>query len=294
MWEEAPLPVRRAKPRHPAMLNESYTLGQKCVAEAAGVAIIVGGGCGAVCAAKYAACPLSHLGVSLVFGTAVTSAVFVTRDVSGAHLNPAITAAFAVHRPEYVRPDHVLPYVAAQLGGGAAAAALNYRVYRRGIAAAEATLGLPRGTPGSCAVFDGAFGLVPNRAVVGPGVRSVLAGEAGMTAALTFAIFAFTDPEKSVSADAAPVLIGATVAALAAQYGAVTGCGMNPARDLGPRLVTACAGWGRASLSQAWWAYTVGPMAGALVGGALYDWTLKRRGGGGFVPMTVPITAVEG
>ena len=50
---------------------------------------------------------------------------------------------------------------------------------------------------------------------------------------------------------------------------------MNPARDLGPRLVTHMAGWGAANLSYGWWAYTAGPVVGAILGGALYQQILQ-------------------
>ena len=90
-----------------------------------------------------------------------------------------------------------------------------------------------------------------------------------MTAVLAFCIFAFTDPDGAVPDGAAPAMIGATVATLVAVFGPVTGCGMNPARDLGPRLVTLCTGWGGAALTS-WWVYTLGPIAGAVLGGKAY------------------------
>jgi glycerol uptake facilitator-like aquaporin len=78
-----------------------------------GTAMIVGGGCGTVCAMKYANYPLGPLGVAGSFGLAVTAAVYTTRDISGAHLNPAITATLAINRPEAIAPSHCLPYIAA-------------------------------------------------------------------------------------------------------------------------------------------------------------------------------------
>jgi len=50
--------------------------------------------------------------------------------------------------------------------------------------------------------------------------------------------------------------------ALVGMFGPVTGCGMNPARDLGPRLITALAGWKGAAFSPGWPIYTVGPLIG--------------------------------
>ena len=89
--------------------------------------------------------------------------------------------------------------------------------------------------------------------------------EIWMTGVLVFMIFAIGDPGKTVPADAGPVLVGATVTALITVFGPVTGCGMNPARDLGPRLVTLCTGWGGAALSS-WCLCTLGIGTGLRFG----------------------------
>lgn len=65
-----------------------------------------------------------------------------------------------------------------------------------------------------------------------------------------------------------------SVATLVAIFGPVTGCGMNPARDIGPRVVTAMAGWGAVARSRGWWVYTIGPVVGAVSGGAAYGYLL--------------------
>jgi len=91
-----------------------------------------------------------------------------------------------------------------------------------------------------------------------------------MTAVLLFLISAVTDKDKgSVPDGAAPALVGASVTALICTFGPVTGCGMNPARDIGPRLVTALAGWGGAA-TTAWWVYTCGPLIGGILGANAY------------------------
>jgi len=53
-------------------------------------------------------------------------------------------------------------------------------------------------------------------------------------------------------------------------FAPLTGCGLNPARDLGPRLVTWYAGWGAQAL-ESWWVYTIGPLIGGVLGGTLYQ-----------------------
>ena len=253
--------------------KKTFSDAQKWCAEALGTGMIVGGGCGTVCAMRYAAHPIGPLAIGAAFGGAVALAVYATRDISGAHLNPAITAA-VVSQGGMSAAD-ALPYVGAQMAGATAAAGINYAVYAKGIAALEAKEGIVRGAAGSGASFSGAFGMIPTAALVRtPGALLV---ETGATAALAFLVFAMTDEESSVPDGAAPALIGLTVAGLATQYGAVTGAGMNPARDLGPRLVTALTGWGAAALSSGWWVYTLGPVVGACAGGAAYTALSKAQ-----------------
>ena len=70
--------------------------------------------------------------------------------------------------------------------------------------------------------------------------------------------------------------VGSTVAGLICTFGPVTGCGMNPARDLGPRLVTLLTGWGGAALTASW-CYTLGPCVGACLGAYPYKNTLASE-----------------
>ena len=78
---------------------------------------------------------------------------------------------------------------------------------------------------------------------------------------------------------AVPALIGATVSVLVSLYAPLTQAGMNPARDLGPRVFAAMAGWGTVALPGprgGFWVYVVGPIVGALVGAALYDLVVSK------------------
>lgn len=257
-------------------MSSDYTLFQKCAAEAIGTGMIVAGGCGAVCAVKYANMPMGPLGIPVIFGVTVATAIYTTRDVSGAHLNPAMTASFVVNRPDALPKSHILPYMASQMFGATLAGAANYLMYKNGIKALEESQKIVRGTKGSCSIFNGAFGMIPNRTLL-PKTSMVFAAEIAMTSALAFIIFGLTDSEKSVPTAAFPALIGGTVTCLACQFGNVTGCGMNPARDLGPRLITYGVGWGSQALSFGWWTYTAGPMVGAVIGGALYNSIMVKK-----------------
>ena len=238
----------------------------KCVAEAIGTGIIIQGGCGVVAAVKYAGSGMGSFGISIIWGVSVMLAVYATAPVSGAHLNPAVTCALVAC--DKAPAEEAPYYIGAQLAGATIAGAVNYLIFSAGIAALEASQSVVRGSAASTAIFHGAFGMVPTAALVGP--VGAFVAEVWMTSVLAFCIFAFTDPAGAVPDGAAPAMIGATVATLVAVFGPVTGCGMNPARDLGPRLVTLCTGWGGAARSSAW-VYTLGPVAGAVLGGKAYQ-----------------------
>ena len=108
------------------------------------------------------------------------------------------------------------------------AACCNFGMYKTGIRALEKTEG--------SAAWGNAFGVAHNPKFLG--TRALFLTEIGSTAALLFGVNAIVDPELGAPAPAAPFLIGSVVGLLIFVTGPVSGCGMNPARDVGPRLVT--------------------------------------------------------
>jgi len=251
----------------------------KLIAEAVGTGIIVHGGCGIVAAGKYLNPGLTLPAMSLVWGTSVALAVYATRDVSGAHLNPAVTAALAVNKPEACDWDTAIKFMAAQTFGATVAGGINYAIFSKAISNFEAAEGIVRGTKSSHVSFNGAFGMVPTKEIVS--VPKALLCEVWMTSALVYLVFGLTDDQHTVPEGAAPALIGGAVMALVGMFGPVTGCGMNPARDLGPRLITGMAGWKGAALSPGWPIYTVGPLIGGVLGGAFYQASNSKNPLGG-------------
>ena len=116
-----------------------------------------------VAAAKYAGTGIGPFGMATVWGSSVMLAVYLTRDISGAHLNPAViqlepttvlecplacqvTAALALNKPETFSPADAPAYIAAQLAGATLAGAVNYGIFRRGIEALEKKEGIVRGS----------------------------------------------------------------------------------------------------------------------------------------------------
>jgi MIP family channel proteins len=213
------------------------SLWHRSAAEFLGVYALVTAGCGAIVVNAQTG-SLGHLGVALTFGLVVVVMVAATGHLSGAHLNPAVTIAFAVSRHFPWRETPA--YFAGQLGG-AVAGAMTLRV----LFGLEANLGatLPAGPP-----------------------LQSLALEILLTASLMFVITAVATDTRAVG-ELAALAIGFTVAANALWAGPVSGASMNPARSFGPALA--------AGVWQDQWLYWVGPIVGAMVGALLYQWVRK-------------------
>jgi len=100
------------------------------------------------------------------------------------------------------------------------------------------------------------------------------------TALLLLLIFAITDEfNMPPGANLAPLMIGLVVVAIGMSLGGMHGCAINPARDFGPRLFTAVAGFKNNGLtdgSRVWWVPVAGPLLGGLTGAAVYDFGIRR------------------
>lgn len=222
--------------------------------------------------------------VAVLCGLGVAISIYLSAHISDAHLNPAVTLAFAILRFRAFSWKKIVVYVTAQMLGGFAAGAVLFGTYHNAIVAFEEERGIQRGLNGSVfsAMIFGEY--FPNPALFpdNPGVVSHLSAfvvEAWATGVLVFVIFAFTDPHNTTVGSGkhkvpVPILIGATVMILISLYGPLTQAGLNPARDFGPRLFAAAAGWGKVAIPgprKGFWVYIVGPLVGGLAGGALYD-----------------------
>jgi glycerol uptake facilitator protein len=222
--------------------------------------------------------------VAVVWGVGVAVAIYVSAALSGAHLNPAVTAAFALLRPDRFPPGRVIPYVLAQLVGAALAGLIVWGAFAPLLARFEAREGLVRGAPGSekAAMIFGQY--FPNAAMFGTGddaqalvspLQAVLVEGLG-TFLLVLVIFALTDPNNHAAPEPTmvPVFVGATVAILIAVFAPITQAGWNPARDFAPRLVALLAGYGTIAIpgpQGGFWIYIVGPMIGGPLGGLVYE-----------------------
>ncbi len=208
---------------------------RRLLAEALGTFCLVFAGTGAIVIGSITGGAIGHGGVAAAFGLVVAVMIFGVGHLSGAHMNPAVTAGFAVGR--HFPVAEVAPYWAAQLMG-AILASLSLRAL---------------------------FGLSHGLGVTQPahvGALAALILESGLTAVLMVVVLAVTTDTRAAGSLAA-VAIGGTIGLEALVLGPITGASMNPARSFAPALV--------AGQWTDLWIYVVGPLVGALVGVGIYE-----------------------
>lgn len=253
-----------------------------CLAELVGTFVLVFFGVGVVNAACLTGAQAGLWQVAVVWGVAISLAIYATGAISGAHINPAITLAMAVWRG--FPWSRVAPYLLAQLLGAMAGSLLLYGLYHGAIAHLEAST-VARGLPGSektAMVFGEYFPCpalnLPPDAV--PVWTAMLAEGVG-TALLACFVFAVTEPRNPVSPRfLAPIFIGLAVSVIISVVAPLTQAGLNPARDFGPRLVAYLLGWGQVAIPGPrggfFTVYILSPILGALAGAGLYQGILRQ------------------
>ena len=210
---------------------------------------------------------------------AVAFGVWVAGGVSGAHINPAVTLAFAVRRKfAWMK---VVPYMVAQVLGAFVGAALVLLVYDNAINQFNTLSHTPRGG-GHALVTYSIFATFPAPYFHG-GYAGPLIDQIVGTAFLLMFVVALIDARNTaVGSNLAPLAIGLAVAAIGMSYGANAGYAINPARDFGPRLLAYFSGWGHVALPGTFhllgvgftgyfWIPIVGPLIGGVIGVVLYD-----------------------
>jgi aquaporin NIP len=211
----------------------SPRLARPLLAEGIGTFALVFVGCGAVMVDAETGA-LGALGVALAFGLVIMAMIYAVGHVSGAHLNPAVTLAFTLTR--HFPPGRAVSYVTAQALGAILAAAL-LRASLGDVGGLGATQ--PSGSDGQSFVW-----------------------EIVLTFFLMFVIMAVATDTRAVG-EAAAIAIGGTVALDAIVGGTISGASMNPARSLGPALVSGELG--------ALWIYLTAPLVGAALGALAYQ-----------------------
>ncbi len=202
--------------------------------------------------------------ITVAWGLGVTMGIYVAGRISGAHLNPAVTVSLAIFRDFPWRK--VLPYSLAQTAGAFTAAAIVYWNYRPAFLKADPLLDH---TAGVFTTFP-SFPQLPYA-----GFLDQVIG----TALLLMLIFAIADERNQPPGNLSPILIGLVVVGIGMAFGGLHGYAINPARDFGPRLFTAVAGFRNNGLTDGtfvFWVPVAGPLLGGIIGSAAYDLGIRR------------------
>jgi MIP family channel proteins len=215
----------------------------------------------------------SYLSINIAWGLGVMMACYVAAGVTGAHLNPAVTLALAVHRK--FPWSKFLPYSIAQIAGAFAASAIVYVTYREALSAFDGGVRQVLGAQGTAGIW--ATYPQPFLSTFPGGFIDQVVG----TALLVAVIFGISDSRNSPApAGVAPVVVGLLVVAIGTAFGFNSGYAINPARDFGPRLFTFVGGWGSEVFRAGnnwWWVPIVAPCVGAVIGGWAYDAFVGHR-----------------
>jgi glycerol uptake facilitator len=231
-------------------------------AEIIGTAILILLGDGVVAAVLLNHSKAQNSGwivITFGWGMAVMIAVYCVGQFSGAHLNPAVTVGLWVNGN--ISGSDVPKYFIGEFVGAMLGAALVFLAYFQHFAATE--------DPGlKLAVFS-----------TGPAIRNPawnLVTEILGTMMLLVGVLGITDPgNKGVgTASLGGLLVGLLVLAIGLSLGGPTGYAINPARDLGPRIMHAILpipGKGPSDWSYAW-IPVVGPLIGGVIGALIFHW----------------------
>ncbi|KAI8088886.1 aquaporin-like protein [Halteromyces radiatus] len=206
----------------------------------------------------------SWLTSSFGIGLAVLVAISISGHISGGHLNPAVTLTFWMYSGF---PRHkVLMYITAQILGCFCGAAVLYTMIRPAIDMFDQghrQIVGPQATAGIFATYPPLYA----------GPATAVASEIIGTALLLLLIMVTGHPNNMPFCSMQGVMIAAGLMVICLALGYTSGFSLNPARDLGPRLFTAMAGWGPGVFTVAnYYSFipTFAPIIGGLVGGLIY------------------------
>jgi aquaporin NIP len=209
---------------------------RRYVAEAIGTFALVFAGTGSIVINDVTGGGVSHLGIALTFGLIVMAMIYAVGDVSGAHLNPAVTVGFVVARRLNVRL--LVPYMISQLAGATLASVALLCMFGNHAGLGSTT---PLGSDGQ------SFAL-----------------EVVLTGILMFVILCVSTGPKEVGTMAG-IAIGGVIGLEALFAGPISGASMNPARSLAPAIVSG-------HLSSLW-VYVTAPFLGSVIAVPLWKAT---------------------
>ena len=249
------------------------------VGEFIGTFLLVLFGCGSVAVSVLFDAHQGLFQIAAVWGIGVSLAIYATRHLSCAHLNPAVTIAMVTSKRMLAKKMPV--YIMAQFLGAFSSGLVLYLLFGTSIANFEHVNGIIRGSVESIqtARMFGEYYL-QTASPIGSFVLAISV-EAFGTFLLVLMIFSLTEgcnlgrPDDNL----APIFIGLTVTSIICLLAPLTQAGINPARDFGPRIVAWIFGWGEAAFPDRiggfFFVYMLAPIVGALLAGLLFTRVLE-------------------
>ncbi|KAJ8004995.1 hypothetical protein DPEC_G00142060 [Dallia pectoralis] len=239
---------------------------RECLGELLGTFVLLLFGCsGAAQLKTNNATKGEYLSANLSFSVGVMSAMYICMGISGAHLNPAVTLSFcSLGRVPWVK---LVPYSLCQVLGAYLASGLVFMVYYDAImiySGGNLTVYGPNETASIFATYP-----MENLSLSSSFLDQVVG-----TAMLLLCILPLDDKKNSPAPKALlPPIVATVVLGISMSMSSNCGAAINPARDLGPRLLTLTAGWGTEVFTcyNYWfWVPLTAPLLGGLVGAGMY------------------------
>ena len=223
---------------------------KKYVCEFIGTAVLVLFGCGS---AAIAGGVLGTLGIALAFGLSVVAMSYVIGNISGCHVNPAVSLAMLINKK--MDAKDFICYVIAQILGAIAGIAILYTIMiNSGLEIDVQGLGANG--------FDTASSV--NLSMIGAIITEVV-----LTFVFIFTVLGVTSDEKKSSVTG--IVIGLALALVHIVGIPLTGTSVNPARSLAPALFL-----GGETLEQVW-VFIVAPLVGAALAAVVYKFLAKKE-----------------
>jgi glycerol uptake facilitator protein len=255
-------------------------LSKEFIGEALGTFLLVLFGCGSVAVSVLFNAHQGLIQIAMIWGVGVTLSIYLTRHLSCAHLNPAVTIAMVISKRMLAKKIPV--YITAQFLGAFLAGLAVYMLFSPSISAFENAHNIVRGSAESVQIAKmfGEYYAAPGSVSVVP-LPLAIGAEAFGTFLLVLMVFALTEgcnvgrPSEAL----APLFIGLTVASIICLIAPLTQAGLNPARDFGPRMVAWIFGWKSAAFPDQvggfFLVYILGPIVGAISGSLFFVFALE-------------------
>jgi glycerol uptake facilitator protein len=240
------------------------------IGETLGTFILTLFGCGSVAVSVLFGAYQGLMQIALAWGIGVTLAIYLTRHISCAHLNPAVSIAMVISKRMKISKLPV--YIIGQFTGAFLASLTLFLLFAPSISAYEHSHNIIRGTQESITtakMFGEYYTNSSNLAVVS--LPLAMASEGLGTFLLLLMVFALTEgcnvgrPDNAL----APLFIGLTVTSIICLLAPLTQAGLNPARDFSPRLVAWLFGWGNAAFPDHCGGFFFVYMLSPIIGGSM-------------------------